>query len=86
MNEIIKFYTKNSSLKMDNEPDKSELEIYITPNDDELSKCKDLIELSAIAYQRFLKTTKKNGIPFSVVLSPKIDNNRMKRIIEKENK
>lgn len=82
--EILTPYTENSKLSLDSVPDKSELEIALTPNDSDLFLCKDIIELSANAYQKFMKNNRNTRTPFLIIIYPKTDNDRVKRILKRE--
>lgn len=70
INEITTFYTLNSTLTLQSKQDTSELEIYVTSNNDQLPQCRSAIEYAALAYQQFIRKSGKTEIPFSISIMP----------------
>jgi len=84
IDEIHRFYSTNCNLELASQINENELEVWITPIHDNLSICNEVIESTAMAYQKFKNDNSEIDIPLAIVLSPIQDNERMNRIRKKE--
>ncbi|NQX97867.1 MAG: hypothetical protein HRT73_08315 [Flavobacteriales bacterium] len=85
--EIQKFFTTNYALDYFHpaQEESTNLEVWVTQRNDNLNYCESVIVSSASAFQSFIKLSIFKEIPFLIKINPKLDKNRIRRIVAKEN-
>lgn len=82
--EIRRFYLSNMEINQIGLFEIDTKEIWVTPLDEKTNQCDAIIAQAALSYASLIDQLSKSEIPFSVVIAPRNDPNRLGRIVRTE--